>query len=61
MRSEYVGYHKNGVKHGEGKYKWADGSEFSGNWINGNIDGYVSSIGNLQLVQWGEIRRRLEG
>jgi hypothetical protein len=30
--AKYVGSYKNGMKHGYGVYKWANGSIYKGNW-----------------------------
>ena len=29
-----------GKKHGEGIYKWVDGSEYSGSWAHNKISGF---------------------
>jgi hypothetical protein len=29
------------MKHGKGKYIWADLSEYNGDWVNNKINGYV--------------------
>ena len=34
---EYVGQFKNGLKHGYGEYRWADGSIYKGQWHEGEI------------------------
>ena len=31
--SKYDGYYDNGKKHGRGRYRWADGSEYDGDWF----------------------------
>jgi hypothetical protein len=33
-----------GTKHGHGRYTWADGSKFEGDWKDNKIDGKVNSL-----------------
>ena len=39
--SQYDGYYDNGKKHGRGKYRWADGSSYDGDWFENKITGSV--------------------
>ena len=32
--AKYVGLYLNGMKHGNGTYRWANESTYSGNWDN---------------------------
>ena len=32
--STFEGTYKNGLKNGPGHYKWADGSEYNGDWVD---------------------------
>jgi hypothetical protein len=36
---------RDGLPHGNGKYVWADGSNYSGNFSNGKMDGWGAYIG----------------
>ncbi len=35
-----MGSYKNGMKHGYGVYKWANGSMYKGNWVENRISEY---------------------
>lgn len=37
--SKYKGNWKKGLKHGNGKQTWNDGSYYDGDWVNDGIDG----------------------
>jgi hypothetical protein len=43
-KNVYQGAWKNNKKHGQGVYKWADGSVYSGNWKRDLRDGYGEMI-----------------
>ena len=36
----YTGYLVNGVRHGQGTFRWDDGAVYEGNWSHGKRDGY---------------------
>jgi len=38
--SKYVGAYVNGLKHGKGEFKWADGSSYTGDFGENNIHGH---------------------
>ena len=40
MDGIYIGCFKNGLRHGEGQYKWNNGESFVGNWENGMKSGF---------------------
>lgn len=42
--SKYVGEYFEGKKQGKGKYNWADGSYYDGDWLDNRINGYVHDI-----------------
>lgn len=33
----YEGRYEEGKKHGHGRFEWADGSTYTGNFVNNNI------------------------
>ena len=36
----YEGSYVRGLKEGHGKYTWADGTTYEGEWINNQVNGY---------------------
>jgi len=36
----YAGYWKDNIRHGKGKYIWANGDTYEGNFVNGKREGY---------------------
>ena len=42
-------------KHGYGKYKWADGRQYEGYWLNGKQHGqghYILKDGSVKIGEW---------
>jgi hypothetical protein len=45
----YIGQFKDGKAHGIGTYKWANGEEYDGQWVNGVRQGKGVWKGNLGI------------
>ena len=55
--NKYNGEWKNGLKHGKGKYHWANGDQYEGDWRYDNFEGvgiFISSNGNKYDGEWYE-------
>lgn len=40
MGSKYLGYKKNGMRHGNGRFYYQDGAMFDGEWYKNKMQGY---------------------
>jgi hypothetical protein len=38
--ASYIGMWEDGSKHGKGRYRWAGGKVYEGEWVNGQQQGY---------------------
>ncbi len=60
----YVGYMKNGVRHGEGTYYWDSGAIYTGDWVDGEREGtgtMTFADGSVYTGKWKNSKRNGKG
>jgi len=62
--AQYVGHMKNGKRHGEGTYTWADGAKYVGAWKGGKQNGegtYTYANGDKYVGAYKDGKKNGEG